>query len=186
MIGLALDCIAEDINAHLQRAESDNLERVILSNLVDQDGSPPVETENKVVLTLISLDEEKNIYDRGGAERAGSLVARTADPIYLNVHVLFAATHRHYPSGLEALSAVIAYIKSKPTFDHQNTPQLPNDVRRLNFNLERLAYADWSNIWSYLGANYLPAVTYTIRIVGLGTKQIQSVDPAIEAVGVSS
>ena len=186
MIGQALDCIADDINAHLQRAQADNLERVILSNLVDQDGTPPLETENKIVLTLVSLDEEKNIYDRSPAERAGTGVARTSDPIYLNLHVILAATHRHYRTGLEALSSVIAYLKAKPTFDHGNTPQLPSSVRRLNFNLEKLAYADLSNIWSYLGANYLPAANYTIRIVGLGTRQIQSVNPAIESVGVSS
>lgn len=186
MIGLALDCVADDVNAALQRAQSDNVERVILSNLVDQDGNPPLDTENKVVLSLISLDEEKNVYDRSGPERAGSAVARTTDPLYLNLHVMFAATHRHYVTGLEALSSVIGYIKAKPSFTHQNTPLLPSDVTRLNFNLERLAYADLSNIWSFLGANYLPAAIYTIRMVGVGTRKIQSVDPAIETVGVST
>lgn len=184
MIGQALDCIADDINAHLKRAHGDNVERAILSNIVDQEGNPPLDTENKVVLTLISLDEERNIYDRSSPERVGALVARTSDPIYLNLHVVFAATHRHYRSGLEALSAVIAYLKAKQTFNHHNTPKLPEDVRQLSFNLEKLAYADLSNIWSYLGANYLPAATYTIRIVGLGARQIQSADPAIETTGV--
>lgn len=186
MIGQALDCVADDINAHLQRAQSDNIERVLLSNVVDEDGHTPTDAADKVVLTLVSLDEEKNILEPGGVSRGATSVRRSTDQIYLNVHVMFAATHRHYRTGLDALSSVIAYLKSKPTFDHRNTPQLPDDVRRLNFNLEKLSYADGSNIWSYLGANYLPSVVYTIRMVALGSPQLQSVDPAVETVGVGS
>lgn len=185
MLDQALSCIADDINAHLQRLQDDNLERVVLSNLVDQGGSPPMETENKVVLVLTALDEEKNVLNPGDG-RSGLSVARMADPIFLNVHVMLAATHKHYPTALEALSAVVGYIKSKPVFDPINTPLMPTGVRQLNFNMERLGYADLSNLWSYLGSSYLPAVNYTIRMVGVGQRQVQSLVPAIDSVGVSS
>jgi hypothetical protein len=186
MIAPALDCVADDINAFLQRSQQDNLDRVILSNLVDQEGSPPLATENKIVLVLTALDEEKNVYDGLPTPRGSPSVARTNDPIYLNLHVMFAATHKHYATGLKALSAVIAYLKAKPVFDPLNTPNLPSDVRQLNFNLEKLGYSELCNLWSFIGANYLPSANYTIRMVGLGQRQVQTLVPAIESVGVSS
>jgi len=185
MIDQALECVADDINSHLQRLQRDQFERVVLSSLIDQEGAPPLETENKVVLLLTALDEEKNVYDGSGANRGTPAVARTHDPIYLNLHVMFAATHKHYLTGLGSISDVIAYIKSKPVFDGHNTPLLPAGIRQLNFNMEKLGYAEMSNLWTYLGANYLPAVNYTIRLVGLGQRQVQAMVPSVESVGVA-
>jgi len=185
MIAQALECVAEDINSCLQRQQRDSLERVILSNLVDQEGNPPQETENKIVLVLTALDEEKNVYDSAAANRGTPTVPRGTDPIYLNLHVMFAATHKHYFTGLENLSAVIAYIRSKPLFDARNTPLMPAGIRQFYFNMEKLGYPEMSNLWTYLGANYLPAVNYTIRMVGVGQRQVQSLVPAIESVGLA-
>jgi hypothetical protein len=185
MIAQALECIADDINSHLQRVQRDHLERVILSNLVDQEGNPPLDTENKIVLALTALDEEKNVYDSSAVTRGNPSVPRVTDPIYLNLHVMFAATHKHYPTGLENLSAVIGYIKGKPSLDRRNTPLLPDGIRQLYFNMEKLGYAEMSNLWSFLGANYLPAANYTIRMVGVGQRQVQTLVPAVESVGLA-
>lgn len=185
MIGLALECVADDLNARLPRAQPDHLKRVVVSNLVDLHGTPPLETENKVVLGLTALDEEKNILDPRGATGSAGTSARTSDPAFMNLHVMFAATHAHYPTALEALSAVIACLKTKSVFDRQNTPLLPVGIRQLNFNQEKLGYGDLSNLWSYLGANYVPSVNYTIRLVALGQPQVVGVTPAIASVEVA-
>lgn len=181
MIDVALKHVAADLNARLPRAQHDAKQRVIVSNLVDSGGTPPLEIEDMVVLTLTALDEEKNVQD--GA-RGGAANFRLSDPIFLNLHVMFAATHRHYETALAAISAVVGYLKAKPVFDHQNTPRLPDDLRQLNFNMERLGYSELSNIWSYLGAKYLPAAHYTIRMVAVGRRQVEAIQPAIHAVEV--
>jgi|HubBroStandDraft_1064217.scaffolds.fasta_scaffold219200_2 hypothetical protein len=184
MIDQALDCVADDINASFKRANRDNIDRIVLSNLIDQDGSPPQATENRIVLVLTALDEEKNVLDSGPPPRGTPSVARTTEPICLNLHVMFAATHKHYATGLQTLSAVVAYIRGKPVFDCRNTPSLPSELGQLKFNMEKLDYADMSNLWSYLGTGYLPAVNYTIRMVTLGQRQLRAMVPAVEAVNV--
>lgn len=186
MIAEALDCVADDLNAHFRRVQGDNLDRIILSALVDtQQSGPPIETENKVVLTVAALDEEKNVLNGASAALSAATSARYVEPIYLNLHVVFAATHKHYPTALTALSSVIAYLKAKPVFDPLNTPALPEGIRQLNFNLEKLGYADLCNLWSYLGSSYLPSVNYTIRMVGVGSRRLESAPPAVGAVEVS-
>jgi hypothetical protein len=186
MIDLALGCIAADINSYLQRLHQDNFERVVLSGLVDQSGAPPIKTEDKIVLLLTGIDEEKNVYDAIPAQRGGASVTRGSDPIYVNLHVMFAATQKHYPTALQALSAVIGYVKAKPVFDGCNTPELPSAIRQMNFNLEKLGYGELSNLWGFLGASYLPSANYTIRMVGLGQRQVNALVPSIEGVAVST
>jgi hypothetical protein len=159
---------------------------VIVSNLVDQSGSPPLQIEDMIVLTLTALDEEKNVLDGAGVVRSGSSSIRFADSIFLNLHVMFAATHKQYDTALAALSNIVAYLKAKPVFDHQNTPRLPDEIRQLNFNMERLGYSELCNIWSYLGAKYLPAANYTIRLVGIGQRGVRTVQPVIEDVEVGA
>ncbi|MBI2512827.1 MAG: DUF4255 domain-containing protein [Opitutae bacterium] len=185
MLNDALTCVANDLNAHFARSGAGPDDSVQLSGLVDASGATPTLVEEKVVLLLTALDEEKNILP-APAGRGGATVPQTTVPIHLNVHVMFAATHKHYASALHMLSVVIAYLKAKPVFDRRNTPALTRGLRQLNFNLEKLAYADLSNLWSYLGVNYLPSVSYTIRLVALGSPQIRANPPAIETVEVST
>lgn len=185
MLDQALDCVASDINAHLQGVQGAGTGPVVLSSLAESTGGLPVEAENRVVLMLAALDEERNILEPT-PPRGGSTAPVMTGQIHLNVHVMFAATHKHYASGLRALSSVIAYLKAKPVFDARNTPAMPSGLRQLSFNMEKLSYADLSNLWSYLGTSYLPAVNYTIRLVALGQRQLRANPPAIETVVVNS
>lgn len=185
MLDQALECVAGDINAYLQGTPGAGAGRVVLSSLTESTGGFPVEAENKVVLLVAALDEERNILEPT-PPRGGSTAPVLTGQIHLNVHVMFAATHKHYSSGLRALSSVIAYLKAKSVFDPRNTPSMPAGLRQLSFNMEKLSYADLSNLWSYLGTSYLPAVNYTIRLVALGQRQLRANPPAIETVAVNS
>ena len=181
MLEKALNCIADDLNAHFQRNRPSSDSLVKVSSLADKSGSSAAAVEEKIVLQIVALDEERNIQEPAPA-RGGATVAIGTGPIYLNLHVIFAATHGDYPSALQLLSDLIAYLKAKPVFDRRNTPAMPEGLRQLNFHLERLDYADLSNLWGYLGTSYLPSVNYTIRMVAVGRDQIRAAPPAIETV----
>ena len=181
MLDEALQCVADDLNAHFPRSRSGGQALIKLANLADNSGGASAELEEKIVLLLTALDEERNIQEPA-SPRGGATVTLGTGQIYLNLHVMFAATHGHYPSALRVLSEVIAYLKAKPVFDRRNTPAMPPSLRQLSFNLEKLGYADLSNLWSYVGASYLPSVNYTIRMVALGQDQIRAAPPAIATV----
>lgn len=181
MIHVALDLIATDLNAHLQRQQGDHLPQLVLSHLADRDGALPVESENKVILLLTSFEPETHARDFPRRTRTLPNVAQRVDPLALSLHVVFAATHRHYKTALAALSSIIGYLNAKPVFDHGNTPRMPSTLGAFSLHLERLDYAELNYLWSYLGASYLPSANYTVRVVAAGQSEIQSVTPAVAA-----
>lgn len=168
MIDKALHCIAAELDRHLRQRRESGLEEVKLISLVDSAGAMAQQAEECVALLLAGIDEEKNIQDTPGAAVALPLGLRLTKPIFLNLHVVFAATHRHYETALSSLTAVIEYLKFKSRFDQKNTPNLPEPIRHLGFNLEKLSYAETNNLWGYLGTHYRPSVNYTIRAVAAG------------------
>jgi hypothetical protein len=190
VLRLALECIVNDLNAHLSRQDLALYDRkpVMLSHLVDRDGNPSLGTENKIVLLATGLQEEKTARDTGAVYRGMPLVPRTSEPVFLNLHVLFAATHtsKLYAEGLDVLSAIVSHLKAKPVFDRRNTPLMPAGLDSFSVQLERLGYSELNNLWGYLGASYLPSLNYVIRMLGVGPRRIQSLVPAVAAAEVAN
>ena len=162
------------------------LEPVVVSNLVDPDGSVPVETEDKVVLVLTRIAEERNIGGaRGAGVRLGSEFQLHTAPMYLDLQVLLAARFRRYEAGLGILSDVIAYLRSKPVFSRQNTPRMDEDLDRLEVTMLKLDYGEEYHLWSALGAKYSPSAVYSLRLLPLGRPQLLERLPVIQETGVN-
>lgn len=183
MILEALECISADLDRRL-RAPEESRPRVAVSGLVGSDGTPSFEPDT-IALTLVGLDEERNVIQRDSAP-AGRSLTRTSDVLYLNLHVMFAATHKRYDTALRALAGVVGFLKSKPVFDARNTPEFPDALRQLSLSLEKLGYSELSHIWSYLGASYLPSAHYTLRMVAIGRPEPRELVPAITNVRVEA
>lgn len=179
MIDKALHCVATELDRHLRQRRDASGEEVRLLPLVDSTGAFAQQAEECVVLLLVGIDEEKNIQDVPGAGNGLPTGLRMAKPVFLNLHVLFAATHRHYETALNSLTAVIEYLKYKSRFDPQNTPSLPVSIRHLGFNLEKLSYAEINNLWGYLGTHYRPSVNYTVRAVAASESRPDQWTPVI-------
>lgn len=184
MIDVAIHSVGEELNEFLRTKFSLNEDRVIVSNLVNPDGSRAVKDENKVIITLAGIEHEKlatpksgNIVSPGGSQ-----------PVYLNLFLLFSAAfnERLNMEALKFVSAIIAFFQSKKVFTPQNCPGLPNSVEKLVFDIYNLDFREQSNLWSYLGAKYMPSIFYRVRMVmideGLITNEIPTVgglDPEI-------
>ena len=208
MIDRALLCVVKDVNEHFHRLENDGVDRVALCGLVNPDGTIPNETEGRVAMLVTCVEEEKNVANGATSnsvwrethkhvERAeknvdGASINASApaaqiltDPIHLNVHVMVAAMHKRYDTGLGMLSAVIACLREKPVFNHQNTPGLDPEIERLMFNMMKMNYSEMSHLWSGLGAKYVPSALYTMRMLTLGQRQIQRISPEVARINVN-
>ena len=184
MIDRALLCVVKDVNEHFHRLENDGVDRVALCGLVNPDGTIPNETEGRVAMLVTCVEEEKNV--AGASITASAPAAQIlTDPIHLNVHVMVAAMHKRYDTGLGMLSAVIACLREKPVFNHQNTPGLDPEIERLMFNMMKMNYSEMSHLWSGLGAKYVPSALYTMRMLTLGQRQIQRISPEVARINVN-
>lgn len=184
MIFEALECVSADLDRRL-RSRDDSRPRVKVSGLVGPDGNASFEPDT-VALALIGLDEERNVMERELPPAMGRSIQRTSEVLYVNLHVLFAATHQRYDTALRALAGVVGHLKGKPVFDARNTPGFPAELRQVTVHLEKLGYSDLSHIWSYLGMSYLPSALYTLRMVAVGRPQVRELVPAIADVRVEA
>lgn len=175
MIDAALVSVTGELNEFLRAKFKLKDDRVVISSIVGQDGNPIVKEENRIIVTLINIEEEKIA--------TPSYPSQSAKPVYINLYALFSASFS--PGlGVEALkfiSAVAAFFQSKPFFQPQNTPDLDPNIEKMTFEIYNLSLQEQSNMWASIGAKCMPSVLYKIRTICINEALMQFEAPAIEA-----
>jgi hypothetical protein len=179
MIYEALSCLTEEMNEYFRNKLHINEEKVILSGLVNQDGSVAIQGENKVIATLVNIERETAL--QGNTKNLSASVGNMAPPLHLNIYVLFSAyfSSENYPEALRFLSFVIAYFQHKSVFNRSNTPRLDPKIEKLMFELTDVNPDTQSNIWSTLGAKYMPSVLYKMRMLSIDESAVREYRPVI-------
>ena len=180
MIYEALSCVIEDINNNLKRKLQINEDKVILSGIINQDGSVAMQGENKMLVTLINVEKETARASAGNSATGGMFNA-TSTTVCINLYVLFAAyfSSNNYAQALRFLSYTIAFFQSKSIFTTQNTPALDNSISKLAFELESPGQDRLNNMWATLGAKYMPSVLYKVRMLTFDDSIIKEYRPAV-------
>ena len=179
MIDVAMSLVAADLNAFFRRRKGDSRDRVAVSGFSDPQSGAPADAEDSIFFMLTRIAEEKNIGAGPGAAGSPALVPRVRTPVYLNLHVMFAAMYRRYETGLQALAETIAYLQGKPVYTPENTPAMSAALGTLAFKMVTLDYAQQSYLWGSLGAKYVPSVLYSLRLLTVGQEQIEAMEPGI-------
>ncbi len=161
MIYEALALVTQQLNTYFRNRFSQVEDRVVLSNLVEPDGSSAIKEENKVVVTLVNIQKETISGNRS------SNGASMNKPIALNLHVLFSAwfTGANYPESLKFLGAVIAYFQANNHLTASSVPDMPEGMDKLTFEIVTMDFQEVSHVWGMLGAKHLPSVMYKFRLV---------------------
>lgn len=158
MIDLVVKIVASELNEFFRLKFGIKEDRVIISNLVNQDGSPSVKDENRIILSLILIQEEKIV---------SNVHQGVSKPVYLNLYLLFSASFNEKlnTDALKFLTAVISFFQNKHTFNPQNTSNLSEGIDRLTFEITNQSIQEQSNLWSTLGAKYMPSILYKVRVI---------------------
>ena len=182
MIDVTLTYIRDSLNEYLKNKFSLTENKVVLSNLVENDGSSSREVEDKIVLFLFQLDEETSLKNSNGRSGgAGSAFAERSAPLFLNLHIFFCTNFRgqNYGEGLIYLSAIIRYFQQNRILFPTSSIGFSSSIEKLSFELCKLNYDQMSNIWSSIGAKLLPSVMYKVGIVTMDDAPIKKITPAI-------
>lgn len=181
MIYEALSCLVDEINDYFRSRLKINEEKIVLSGLVNQDGTIAIQGENKIVVTLINIEKETS---KTVSQKSLGGFSSSSPPLNVNVYILFSAyfSGNNYPEALRFLSFIIAYFQNKGVFNKSNTPALDNRIEKLIFDMEDLNPDTLSNMWSTLGAKYMPSVLYKMRMLTFDESVIREFRPAISKV----
>jgi Pvc16 N-terminal domain len=171
MIDAAMKYVVQDLNGYFYRKVVPKPERdtAVLSILANPQGEIAVTDESTLVVSVVSILEEKSAGTGHNRLRSPSSSGGSAEKIAtidLNVFVLISA---YFPAkltdiALRYLSGVVLFFMEKPVFHHSNSPGLDQSVERIGFEIYNLDFMQQSNLWSSIGAKLMPSVLYKARV----------------------
>lgn len=184
MIAPVLNLVQQEMEEFFHRQLTDNVPEVVLDKLVTRDGKSTVpEEENRVVITLLNAQEERNMQR--------SRTSELHQPYYLNLWLMFSIHEKEkdrdqgdYLRGLEYLDTVLRFFQQNPVFTPQNSQRLPEGIQHLQFELMNESLKDTSYVWTMTGAKHAPFVLYMVRSLTVGDRLANRVSGVLGGVSV--
>ena len=183
MLKEALRYIAKDLDQFLMRNYHSQENRVILGNILEQDGSTPEENRNKILLTLISLEHETHMTSTRFGKASGNGYAKSNPPLMFNLDIMFSAFFNQYDESLKFLSDTIYFFQAKPLFTHDNSPGLDPKIDQMSLEVIRMTSAETHNLWTSLGAKYVPSIPFKLRLLSFQSDQVIQIVSSMQAHG---
>ena len=165
---------------------------VVASNILSQEGKVEFNdgekngTEHSLIITLVNIEEEKNLKPPHRIEQITDefLVKRNPE-ININLYVLFTAFSSHYETSLGIISDVIGFFQGKNLFNPSNTPSLDCKIEKIIADLRTLSFEQQNYLWSVMGAKYLPSVLYKLRMLSIDEEMIKDKVKPVKEIQIS-
>jgi hypothetical protein len=193
MLSHALTIVANELEAHLTAAYGTPSvsPQVRLGNIaegVGHTGNPASVPRDILDISMVNVREEKSLKNVPNTVRndATLRVLYRNPPVFLNFHILIAATHSSYANALLVLSRTIKFFQFNNVFDQSsvlpgsittNEPGNPLDqlaTFKLIFDLYSPTMEEVNHLWGTLGGKQYPFVLYTLRLLELSFKATQA------------
>jgi len=188
MIDAAINHIASNVNQQLMSSFGLNEDVVVVSNVLEQDGTVATHVNNKIVVSLVNIEKENVAMAQQSVAASPALRAIVANPpIHFNLYLMFASyfSGSNYQEGLKFISQTISYFQGQSVFDHQNSPGLDRNINKLVMDIYNLDITDLSNLWGVLSGKYLPSVLYKMRMVTVDANTVRDQTAAVSAPGTT-
>lgn len=182
MIDAAISHIASELNQHLMRVFDINEDVVVISNILEQDGTVSTHINNKIVVSLINIEKDYLAYRHKSPANTSALATTvTSPPLYFNLYLMFSSyfSGSNYQEGLKFISNTINYFQAQNVFDKNTSSGLDKSIDKLILDVENLDFSELSNLWGVLSGKYLPSVMYKVRMVIFDAKAIKKQTPKL-------
>lgn len=181
MINVAVQLLATQLNQYLRRTYNLGEDVVVVSNLLEIDGTVAVNVNNKLVVFLVNIEKDSVPFRQISAHEAGERGVQSSVPLYFNLHLMMAAnfTGNNYPEALKFLSSTIIFFQKNHVINHQTAPEMDDRIEKLILDIENLSIQDLSNLWGSLGGKYLPSILYKVRMVAFDNEDIVGRIPVV-------
>lgn len=161
-------------------------QEVVLGNMSLAESADAAAIKNKVVLSLVNLNEETSLKNGQTRFLDGDRIRKENRPIHANAHILITAHYSsNYSNALKRLGQVVTFFQGKNTFTLANSPLLEIDetegIEDLKMTLELVtpAFEELNHIWGMMGGKSHPSVLYKARILLLKRNAPQDFDTPI-------
>lgn len=179
MLDRVLPFIKDALDAHLRRQLSFAESIVILNHIRGDDSGHSQKNQNRVVMTMTKLeyDNARKVYNLNDQ---GSSFARKDPPQYFNINILISSNFDDYNESLKILSRIVEFFQANSVFKREDHPHMPDGVNLLEVEVENSSDARSFEMWSALGAHYVPSIIYKIRRIVVDAGQIAGLATAMQ------
>lgn len=155
------------------------------SDIIDQSGSVTI-AKNSIAITLVKIEKEAFV-NRPTSIYRDRLKTNHADAGYdtmpildINFYIQFAVYNSSYLEALKQLGYILSYFQSHTVINNDTVTSLQGTgVDKLIFEIMSYSHQELSNLWSQLGAKYIPSVVYKMRMITLDAYDANTLVPAI-------
>lgn len=182
MINDILLSVERRIEFALQGAQPRDEDWIVLTSLVEIDGSAASDIAGKIVMSVASIQNDTSMTAyKAPKPVAGDQYAIAPAPLFLDVYVLFVScfTAGTYQTGLGLLSRIISYLQENPVFDEASSPDIGAQMSKLVIEYVSLDITQSSNFASLMGLKGLPFLVYRLRRLPFDGPAIGAIVPAI-------
>jgi hypothetical protein len=173
MINEALEFISTELNNHFKSTFQINENKVIVSNLVNPDGTVPLAVSDMLVICLVNIEQETSIANLGFTHNTGKSMQIRNQPLHLNLYVLFASYFNNYNESLKFISSAISFFQANYVFLKSNYSNMGSSIDKLVFELLKTDYQNINYLWGSLGAKYVPSMIYKMRMLTIDENNVR-------------
>lgn len=119
------------------------------------------EWTNRIVATLVSIEEETSLKNNYPVRQVGSSFVTEKSSVFVNLYVLFSANYEMYPEGLKIIAEVVNFFQSTRRISFAVGEEQLEAV----FSLYNIGFENLNNLWTVLGGRYKPSVIYKARVL---------------------
>lgn len=180
MISKALQFTCDVLDQYLRNRFGVDESKVLMNNLIESSGSIPQINQNKIVLSLINVEQEtlKKFYGRSKMLSGGNYADMNPSERF-NLDLLISSNFDDYAETLRFLDAVILFFQVHSYLDSGSVSNMPSGLTRLEFDIEKINYVQMQGLWTSMGAKYLPSVIYKVRLVTFQGNQADQIMPVV-------
>lgn len=171
MLDRVLLFVKDALDSHLQRSLSLSESLVSLNHIRNNTGDSNKNNNNRLVMTLVKLEYE-SARTHYNIQQQDPTQASKRPPQFFNLNVLFAANFDDYTESLKVISHTLLFFQVNSIFQRLTHPQMPDELSSLEIEIESSSDAKSFEMWSALGASYLPSVLYKFRRIMVDSSQI--------------
>ncbi|WP_243754634.1 DUF4255 domain-containing protein [Flavobacterium jejuense] len=157
--------------------------KVILNNIIDDNGTIPVKNQNKVVISLINIEQEtlQPFYVRN-QKLANGNYGDLNPSLRFNLNLLITSYFDDYDESLKFLNSVLQFFQSHVVLDATNFSTIPTGLSKLEFEIEKLNYNQMHSLWTAMGAKYKPSIVYKTRLITIQSNDNEGFTTAINQI----
>ncbi len=182
MIDQAFAHVVAELNGYFN-VRSQVPDRVVADSLFDLQGMVNPEVNDKVVMSLVNVEEDRTYHSVETFEpRPDGVAEQVRPPIKVNLYLLFVANLGNYGEAVKGLDLVMSFFQHRPAFDYASIPALADRKGRMLFELHSMSFEQVNHLWGALGGKYMPSVLYKVGLVDVRDRQLEAEVPPVEEI----